>query len=123
MKASQRSPFATFLASKYMPPATHPGSWLKLARDIFILCSVVFVGPAVASAQSTGFQNIYAFPSNETNGYWPNSLMQAKDGNLYGTTPVGSNGLGSVFKYNLSASTMVTLGTFTGTSGAFPGNT
>lgn len=35
---------------------------------------------------------------NFTNQLWANSLLAGKDGNFYGTTPTGGDGLGSVFK-------------------------
>jgi uncharacterized repeat protein (TIGR03803 family) len=58
-----------------------------------------------------------------TNGGAPNSLLQAKDGNFYGTTgsggPSGSGQAGTVFRMTPDG-TLTTIGVFDGTNGSGP---
>jgi uncharacterized repeat protein (TIGR03803 family) len=44
---------------------------------------------------------IYSFPSNSFSTSFSSSLIQASDGNLYGTTSMGGNGYGSIYKLTL----------------------
>jgi uncharacterized repeat protein (TIGR03803 family) len=57
-----------------------------------------------------------------SNGAWPTgSLIQASDSNLYGMTSIGgTNNLGTVFRYNITADTLITLHNFNGTDGSMP---
>ncbi len=45
---------------------------------------------------------IYTFATNTFSPSFPSSLIQASDGNLYGTTSKGGNGSGSIYKLTLS---------------------
>jgi len=69
------------------------------------------------------FNLVYAFSALDTNGFNSEgsspqgSLVQDAANNFYGTTYYGgSSGMGAVFKYNLSDSTMSSLHSFTGGS-------
>lgn len=55
---------------------------------------------ALFKVTPTGVETIvYFFGASRIDGYWPNSLLQASDGNFYGTTSSGgANGGGTVFK-------------------------
>jgi uncharacterized repeat protein (TIGR03803 family) len=56
---------------------------------------------------------------NDPNGF-PNSIVEANDGNFYGTTlQGGANGLGTVFRVTPEG-ILSTLATFGGTNGAYP---
>jgi uncharacterized repeat protein (TIGR03803 family) len=52
-------------------------------------------------------------------GYAPGPLLQASDGNFYGTAAGGSNGKGTIFKMT-AAGALTTVHTFDGTDGAGP---
>ena len=57
---------------------------------------------------------------NGSDGAYPNGLIQASDGNLYGTTTNGgSSNDGTVFKITTSG-TLTTLYSFSGSDGAYP---
>ena len=66
---------------------------------------------------------LYSFCSQSgcTDGSWPgDNLVQATDGNLYGTTSAGGRGnYGTVFKVT-SGGTLTTIHSFDGTDGAYP---
>jgi uncharacterized repeat protein (TIGR03803 family) len=81
---------------------------------------------------SAGYGVIFSFdPSSSTytklkdfdgaNGAGPQgSLMQARDGKLYGMTNNGGSGYGVIFSYDLSSSTYTKLKDFNDTNGANP---
>lgn len=63
---------------------------------------------------------IYNFGSAATDGYnLAAGLVQASDGNLYGTTIFGGGGGGTLFRTSLSG-TLTTLATFSGSEGLGP---
>jgi uncharacterized repeat protein (TIGR03803 family) len=67
---------------------------------------------------SGAFTSLYSF--NGTDGEVPNGMVQAADGNLYGTTQSGgANGYGTIFKITPSA-VFTTLHSFDSTDGAYP---
>ncbi|HEX5230587.1 MAG TPA: choice-of-anchor tandem repeat GloVer-containing protein, partial [Bryobacteraceae bacterium] len=64
---------------------------------------------------------LYQFGAASTDGLNPNGLIQATDGDFYGTTGTGGSvGLGAVFKLTPQG-TMTTLASFDGPHGASPG--
>ena len=77
------------------------------------------------ATNGTGYQVLASF--NRTNVFTPTSLIQGRDGKLYGTTfegsPTGSiNPRGAIFSLNVNGSGFTLLYNFTGTgdSGAYP---
>src|SRR5580658_7912973 len=97
------------------------GLW-KMVRIVCTLCAAMTIS---SSAQT--LTTLVSFDG--TNGSAPAaSLIQASDGNLYGTTEYGGpingceggfNPCGTVFKVTLSG-TLTTLHTFVYSDGAFP---
>jgi uncharacterized repeat protein (TIGR03803 family) len=81
------------------------------------ICFVIIGAMAITSAAQT-FTNLSAF--NYTDGSSPNgALVQATDGNLYGTTWVGgANGYGTCFV--IASGTVTTLHSFDSSDGAYP---
>ena len=57
-----------------------------------------------------------------SNGFRPKgSLIQASDSNLYGMTSMGgAHNLGTVFRFNIAADTLITIHSFDGTDGSAP---
>jgi uncharacterized repeat protein (TIGR03803 family) len=88
---------------------------LKMALIIFVVCAAT----AIPSPAQT-FTTLFEF--NFTNGMEPEGqLVQATDGNFYGTTSQGgTNNDGTVFKITPSG-TLTTLHNFDNTDGAYPG--
>ena len=77
---------------------------------------VLFAATAITSPAQT-FTNIFTF--NYTEGANPNgALVQATDGNLYGTTWAGGHGYGIVFV--IDSGTVTPLHSFESSDGAFP---
>jgi uncharacterized repeat protein (TIGR03803 family) len=67
---------------------------------------------------SGAFTSLHSF--NGTDGQMPNGLIQATDGNLYGSTQIGgANGYGAIFKITPSG-TFTSLHSFDSTDGAYP---
>ena len=86
-----------------------------LVQNAFIIL-LVCVAMATASPAQT-FTILFSFDG--TNGAYPwNGLIQASDGNFYGTT-IGTNGYGTVFKMT-TGGTLTTLHSFDSTDGAQP---
>ena len=81
------------------------------------ICFVIIGAMAITSAAQT-FTNLSTF--NYTDGSSPNgALVQATDGNLYGTTWVGgANGYGTFFV--IASGTVTTLHSFDSSDGAYP---
>ncbi len=79
------------------------------------------VGCAVSiTALPVAAQSIAVLHSFATQEQLPHGLIQASDGNFYGTTSYGgANGLGSVFKVTPTG-TLTTLYSFRGVDGSFP---
>ena len=83
----------------------------------------------VVKTNGTGFSNLYSFtatpryPETQTNSDGANpqaGLIQASDGNFYGTTWSGGvSGVGTVFKMD-AAGTLTTLHSFSNSDGANP---
>ena len=86
------------------------------AYALLLLCAVT----AIASPAQT-FTSLFSFDG--TDGAYPQAgLVQATNGDLYGTTYAGGangSGWGTVFKITPSG-TLTTLHSFDGTDGAFP---
>ena len=61
---------------------------------------------------------LHTFTDDHEGGF-PNTLLQAADGNFYGTTGLSSKNDGTVFKINV-AGVLTTLHTFTGSDGGSP---
>ena len=77
---------------------------------------VLFAATVVTSPAQT-FTNIFTF--NYTEGANPNgALVQAADGNLYGTTWTGGHGYGVFFV--IDSGTVTPLHSFESSDGAFP---
>ena len=79
-----------------------PGGWsVGIARYARVAVALVlaFAAPACRVAGQDLFQPLYSFTGG-ADGHNPNAdLMQASDGNLYGTTYYGgNNGVGTVFR-------------------------
>ena len=97
-------------------------TFLKIACILFVFCAVTAI---VAPAQTlTTLHNFAGYPSDGANPYA--GLIQARDGNFYGTTTVGgANGgcafgsCGTVFKITPSG-TLTTLHSFNGSDGETP---
>jgi uncharacterized repeat protein (TIGR03803 family) len=55
---------------------------------------------AIFSVSAIGVESVlYSFGANSSDGFWPTELIQARDGNFYGTTVDGGNfGVGTFFK-------------------------
>ena len=80
------------------------------------ICFVLFAATAITSHAQT-FTNIFTF--NYTEGANPNgALVQATDGNLYGTTWAGGHGYGVFFV--IDSGTVTPLHSFESSDGAFP---
>jgi uncharacterized repeat protein (TIGR03803 family) len=94
------------------------GSSLKKHSLPATMCIVFCLAAAMAvSAQSVYFTTLASFDG--TNGYYPyGGLVQATDGNFYGTTFIGG-GYGNVFKIT-PAGTLTSLHTFDDTDGELP---
>src|SRR5215469_6019480 len=92
-------------------------SKLSLWKMIFLLC-VLCAAEAIGSSAQT-FKTLANFDS--TDGANPDgALVQATDGNLYGTTAYGgAYGYGTVFKITVGG-VLTPLHSFGGTDGAFP---
>jgi len=109
-------------------PAQHHG-WLSgttlRAASATLALAAVLVSAVIAAqvAQAQSLTTLYSFCSQGgcTDGTYPNGgLVQATDGNLYGTTATGgANGVGTVFKITPSG-TLTTLHSFNGTDGWGP---
>jgi uncharacterized repeat protein (TIGR03803 family) len=88
-------------------------NWGRRANCVFLLC----VATAIVSPAQT-FTTLHSFDG--TDGSHSQGLVQATNGNLYGTTyDGGANGYGTVFKMTPSG-TLTTLYSFAGTDGANP---
>lgn len=100
--------------------------WWKRVCTLFLLCAAtVIVSPAQTFTRLVNF--------DATNGAYPSaSLVQATNGDLYGTTVGGGTGFGTIFKVT-PAGTLTTLHNFDGanpyaglvqaTNGSFYGET
>jgi uncharacterized repeat protein (TIGR03803 family) len=83
-----------------------------LALLILLCCS---------PTQATTFEEIFGFARDAANP--TDSLIQAANGDFYGTTIAGGTaGLGTVFKLTTTGQ-LITLGSFTGTNGSYPRGT
>ncbi len=89
--------------------------WEKGCALVLLICATAVASQAQTFTQLTSFAN--------TNGSGPNALIQATDGNFYGTTESsGTNNSGTVFKIT-PAGTLTTLYSFcpaTNSSGYCP---
>jgi uncharacterized repeat protein (TIGR03803 family) len=67
-------------------------------------------------------QTLHIFALDGHEGFFPEgSLVQASDGKLYGTTSSGgANNAGTIFSYDISADTEITIASFDGTNGSHP---
>jgi uncharacterized repeat protein (TIGR03803 family) len=93
---------------------------MRLARWCpFFLIAVLFVGmPQAVYGQA--FEVVGSFGAAPDGGEPSSALVQATDGNFYGTaTHVGAFGVGTVFKLT-PAGTLTTVYDFNGPDGAFP---
>jgi uncharacterized repeat protein (TIGR03803 family) len=87
----------------------------KRAYAVFLLCATT----AIASPAQT-FTTLHSFDGTD-GGPFPNGLVQATDGNLYGTVGYGgANGGGTIFKITPSG-TLTTLYNFCSQSGCTDG--
>ncbi|HMJ91134.1 MAG TPA: choice-of-anchor tandem repeat GloVer-containing protein [Candidatus Acidoferrum sp.] len=95
------------------------------ARDGFLYGVTVFGGNSGAGTVFTIgtnglFDTLRAFTGGNDGGSPFGSLIQARDGKIYGTTASGGRGYGTVFRVGANGN-IVTMHTFTGTNdGAFP---
>lgn len=73
--------------------------WCKKACAVFLLCAGTAIG-----ARAQTFSSLESFHGREGGQPWLMSLVQGRDGNLYGTTMGGESrcsdfsGCGTVFK-------------------------
>ncbi|WP_160164550.1 choice-of-anchor tandem repeat GloVer-containing protein [Pedosphaera parvula] len=86
-----------------------------LFAGLFFACTL-----AIARSQTLQPEPVFAFVG--TNGLTPQGdLVQAADGNFYGTTSQGgTNGYGTVFKFTPFTGALTTLVSFNGTNGSYP---
>src|SRR5208283_106011 len=75
----------------------------------------------VFKVSATGeFTSLHQFTGVDGYAYWPSTLVQAADGNFYGTTFTGgTNNWGTVFRIT-AAGTLITIYQFSGPDGAYP---
>jgi len=75
----------------------------------------------VFKVSATGeFTSLHQFTGVDGYAYWPSTLVQAADGNFYGTTFTGgTNNWGTVFRIT-AAGTLTTIYQFSGPDGAYP---
>ncbi len=71
-----------------------------------------------ASAPGTRLMTLYSF-SGSANGRTPNGLAQGTNGDIYGTTQLGGQLQGTVFKIDTNG-TFATVASFNGTNGSLP---
>ena len=95
--------------------------WFQLACVAVAICAAMAPGSA---AQTFTTLHSFCALSNCADGAAPQAaLLQARDGNFYGTTSLGGAfGYGTIFKITTSGS-LTTLYTFDGTDGAYPRGT
>lgn len=82
---------------------------------------LVTLGLAGAAAAQTGFTVLHSFAGGAADGSFPSAaLVQASDGNFYGTTPSGGPGnMGTVYRMTPSGAVTI-LHTFAGPEGLDP---
>jgi len=68
-------------------------NWWRTAFAFFLLCLATVI---TSSAQT--FSTLYNFGGSGDGAGPDGTLIQATDGNLYGTTYQGGNGFGTIFK-------------------------
>ncbi len=96
-------------------------NWGKRAYAVFLLCAAT----AIALPAQITFTTLHSF--DKTDGYGPNGLVQATDGNFYGTTEEGGASdacyqqCGTVFKITPSG-TLTTLYSFCSQGGCTDGD-
>ena len=101
--ASESRLQGTNIQSSAWLAACHPGSRRAMSLAALTVLAMLLIGAggiAPAAAQSINYATLYAFANNGSDGQQPLAgLIQATDGNFYGTTYTGGvNGYGTVFK-------------------------
>src|SRR5258708_37232303 len=88
-------------------------------RLVGLAAALLCLGAASPGAQAQVYTTLHSF--NITDGADPHSsLIQASDGNLYGTTLYGGTvGYGTVFQITIGGA-FTTLDSFDGTEGYYP---
>ena len=90
-------------------------------RTVVTVATGVLISTGAAGAQQSHFEVLHTFTGGADRAYPFGSVIQATDGNFYGTTLYGgAPGLGTVFKLTPSGTVTVLHAFKGGTDGVYP---